>query len=50
MLIELKDVTKDYLLGENVVQALKGVDMSIDKGEFTVVTGPSGSGNHIGST
>lgn len=43
-LIELKDVTKDYLLGENVVQALKGVDMVVQKGEFTVVTGPSGSG------
>jgi putative ABC transport system ATP-binding protein len=43
-LIDLKNVTKDYLLGENVVQALKGVDMTVEKGEFTVVTGPSGSG------
>ncbi|MBI5494457.1 MAG: ABC transporter ATP-binding protein [Deltaproteobacteria bacterium] len=43
-LIQLKDVHKEYLLGENVVHALKGVDMSVEKGEFTVVTGPSGSG------
>jgi putative ABC transport system ATP-binding protein len=43
-LISLKDVRKDYQLGENVVQALKGVNMEVEKGEFTVVTGPSGSG------
>lgn len=43
-LVELKAVTKNYQLGENVVQALKGVDMVIESGEFTVVTGPSGSG------
>jgi putative ABC transport system ATP-binding protein len=44
MLIELKGVTKDYMLGGTVVPALKGVDLTIEKGEFTVVTGPSGSG------
>ncbi|MEW5849557.1 MAG: ABC transporter ATP-binding protein [Myxococcota bacterium] len=43
-LIELKDVTKDYMLGGTVVHALKGVSMTVEKGEFTVVTGPSGSG------
>jgi putative ABC transport system ATP-binding protein len=43
-LIELKGITKIYELGKTQVPALKGIDLSIDKGEFTVVTGPSGSG------
>jgi putative ABC transport system ATP-binding protein len=43
-LIELKGITKNYQLGKTEVVALRGVDLSIDVGEFTVVTGPSGSG------
>ncbi|MFT3840649.1 MAG: ABC transporter ATP-binding protein [Myxococcaceae bacterium] len=43
-LIELKGITKVYELGKTQVPALKGIDLTIDKGEFTVVTGPSGSG------
>jgi putative ABC transport system ATP-binding protein len=43
-LIELKGITKDYLLGKTRVSALRGVDLSVGAGEFTVVTGPSGSG------
>ncbi|HEX8698077.1 MAG TPA: ABC transporter ATP-binding protein [Myxococcaceae bacterium] len=43
-LIQLKGITKDYLLGKTKVSALRGVDLSISAGEFTVVTGPSGSG------
>jgi len=43
-LIELKGITKDYLLGKTKVSALRGVDLSVSAGEFTVVTGPSGSG------
>jgi putative ABC transport system ATP-binding protein len=43
-LIELKNVTKDYLLGRTQVVALRGVDMTVERGEFTVATGPSGSG------
>jgi putative ABC transport system ATP-binding protein len=43
-LIELKGITKDYLLGKTKVSALRGVDLSVGAGEFTVVTGPSGSG------
>jgi putative ABC transport system ATP-binding protein len=43
-LIELKGITKDYLLGKTKVSALRGVDLSMGAGEFTVVTGPSGSG------
>lgn len=43
-LIELTGITKNYQLGKTEVVALRGVDLSIDSGEFTVVTGPSGSG------
>jgi putative ABC transport system ATP-binding protein len=43
-LIEMKNIKKDYYLGETVVHALRGVDLRIDKGEFVGVWGPSGSG------
>jgi len=43
-LIKMKDVTKVYPLGETEVQALRGVDIVINKGEFISIIGPSGSG------
>lgn len=44
MLIELKDVTKQYGEGELAVLALADVELFIAAGEFVVVLGPSGSG------
>jgi putative ABC transport system ATP-binding protein len=43
-IVQLQQVTKDYPLGKTVVHALRGVDLTIDKGEFTAIHGPSGSG------
>ncbi len=43
-IVELKGVTKAYPLGKVSVQALQGIDLAIDKGEFTTIAGPSGSG------
>ncbi len=43
-LIELKRLTKQYIAGEEKVEALKSVDLTIDEGEFTAIMGSSGSG------
>ncbi len=43
-LIELKNLQKTYELGKTTVTALRGVDLAVQAGEFTVVMGPSGSG------
>jgi putative ABC transport system ATP-binding protein len=43
-LIRVDGLTKDYVLGDNVVHALAGVSMTIGAGEFVAVMGPSGSG------
>jgi putative ABC transport system ATP-binding protein len=42
--IELKDVSKIYRLGANMVTALHGFSVEIESGEFAVILGPSGSG------
>jgi putative ABC transport system ATP-binding protein len=43
-LIELKAVTKTYGQGATALQALKGVDLTIEAGDFVAIMGPSGSG------
>ncbi len=43
-LIEFRGVTKVYGKGNAMVEALRGIDLSIDEGEFVAVMGPSGSG------
>jgi putative ABC transport system ATP-binding protein len=43
-ILEFQNVKKDYRLGETTVHALRGVDMAVQKGEFTAILGASGSG------
>ena len=42
--IDVKNITKHYLLGTQTVEALRGVSFGIEKGEFIAIMGPSGSG------
>ena len=42
--IEMQDVIRFYQIGEVETYALRGVDLTIEDGEFTAIVGPSGSG------
>lgn len=43
-IVECRNVFKQYLQGETTVDALRGVDVTFEKGEFVSLSGPSGSG------
>ena len=43
-LLEMKDLTKIYDQGKIEVPALRGIDLTVEAGEFTTIFGPSGSG------
>jgi putative ABC transport system ATP-binding protein len=43
-LIKLNNVCKRYRMGESIVQAVCGVNLTIEKGDFVAIVGPSGSG------
>jgi len=43
-LIKISNLKRDFILGNEVVYVLKGVDLEIKKGEYVALMGPSGSG------
>ena len=47
-IIELKKVSKHYYMGDNVVKAIDGIDIVIERGDFVAIMGPSGSGKSTG--
>lgn len=43
-MVALQNVSKQYVMGETTVRALRGLDLNINSGEFVAIAGPSGSG------
>ena len=44
MFLEINGIKKNFGEGDSLVEVLKGIDLSVEKGELCVLLGPSGSG------
>ena len=45
-IVVMEGIRKYYRMGEVTIQAVDGIDLTIEKGEFTVIVGPSGAGKN----
>lgn len=45
--LQVKDLKKYYGNKPNIIKALDGVSLTVEKGEFIAVVGPSGSGDYV---
>ena len=46
-LIRIRDLSKAYLRGEQIIPVLQGLDLDVGAGEFVALMGPSGSGKSL---
>lgn len=44
IILDMKNIVKEYIVGGEVSTVLKGIDLTVERGEFLAVLGPSGSG------
>ena len=44
VVIDIENITKDYVMGEEIVHALRGVSLRVHRNEYIAIMGPSGSG------
>ena len=44
MILEMKDICKEYMMGQQTAQVLKDVSLTVDEGDYLAIMGPSGSG------
>jgi putative ABC transport system ATP-binding protein len=44
---KITNIKRDFVLGNEIIYVLKGIDLEINKGEYVALMGPSGSGSTL---